>query len=40
MQERLGEVPAHDGLRSSRNDQHLSNDAKQTGSQTEMAGDH
>ncbi|XP_048319625.1 bZIP transcription factor 16 isoform X2 [Ziziphus jujuba] len=39
LKERLGEVPAHDDLRSSRNDQHLSNDAQQTGSQTEMSSD-
>ncbi|KAF3448874.1 hypothetical protein FNV43_RR09590 [Rhamnella rubrinervis] len=39
LKERLGEVPAHDDQRSSRNDQHLSKDTQQT-TQTEVASGH
>lgn len=35
LQERLGEVPGHEDLRSGRNDQHLSSDTQQT-RQTEL----
>ena len=40
LQERLGETPGNEDLRSGRNDQHLNDDTQQTGQTEAMQGVH